>query len=128
MIMMYGLLAEYFETVAEEYNEGVPDLPILYLQLKKRIDKSNIREYDEWVRICQQMIKKFWDDCVDTTKIDYSINQFVNLNMFNDLLEYVLLQRETAWLLKYGKRVKLPGFNKVPVPQPPRGHVRRCYR
>ena len=44
-------LAEYFEAVAEEYNEGVPDLPILYLQLKKRIDKSNIREYDEWVRI-----------------------------------------------------------------------------
>ena len=76
----------------------------------------------------QQMINKFWEDCVDTTKIDYSINQFVHLNMFNDLLEYVLLQRETAWLLKYGKRVKLPGFNKVPVPQPPRGHVRRCYK
>ena len=121
-------LAEYFEAVAEGYNEGTAALPILYLQLKSRVDKTKLRDHDDWVQLCQLMIKKFWDDCVDTGKIDYAISQFVNLNMFNDLLDYVLLNRDTAWLLKYGKRVKPAAFDRVPVPQPPRGHVRRCYR
>ena len=122
-------LAEYFQSLAEGYNEGTADLPILYLQLKYRVDKSKIQEHNEWVRICRQMMDKFWDDCADPAKAGYAMSQFVNLGMFNDLLEYVLINRDTAWLLKHGRRVKLPGFiDVVPVPQPKRGHVRRCFR
>lgn len=102
-------LTLYFEQVGERLGAGTIGRPIVYTELSNRINASNIRvNFIHWPGIVEDMIIRFWEYELDTSKTAYAINEFCKVDVFDYLLKWVVDKRTRQLLIDSGTKITQP--------------------
>lgn len=102
-------LTLFFEQIGERLGAGTTGRPIIYTELSNRINASDIRSnFIHWPSIVEDMIVRFWEYELDTSKTPYAINEFCKVDAFNYLMKWVVDNRARQLLIDSGTRVAQP--------------------
>lgn len=100
-------LTLFFDQMAETLGAvGTAGRPIIYTELSHRIAASNVREnFIHWTSVVTDMIVRFWEYELESSKYSYAINEFCKVDTFDYLMRWVVDQRERQLLIDSGTRV-----------------------
>ena len=87
-------LTLFFEQRAEEARTGLAAKRlVIYARLQRRIGSSSVAGRDDMVAVVKDMMTSFWDDDVYLASARYALNQFCDVEYFDDLAGWVLHRR-----------------------------------